>query len=346
MGLGLTREDRINTVFGGGGHVVILGAGASIAATLRNPLGNGKRLPAMNDFIKIVGLQDIVRKLPKNLRARNFETLYSNLYQDDSGSAVLKEVERRVYDYFKDMTLPEEATIYDYLILSLRSRDIIATFNWDPFLYQAFARNGDFGERPYIAFLHGSVALGYSKADERAGPVGWYSKETKARFEATKLLYPITRKNYTDDEFIKFQWDMLNGFLSDKAVKRLTIFGYGAPSSDVEAVQLMNKAWGSGQDRPDEQIEIIDIRPEDKVMKQWKNFIYSGHTDYHRDYFNSSLATNPRRTFESYFQHNFPMTPAEAFSESNPVPTDFLKLSDLQNWHKPLIEAEIRELSK
>jgi hypothetical protein len=32
----LTKEDRIKTVFGGGGHVVILGAGASIASTTRN----------------------------------------------------------------------------------------------------------------------------------------------------------------------------------------------------------------------------------------------------------------------------------------------------------------------
>ena len=33
----LTKEDRIKTVYSGGGHVVILGAGASIASTLRNP---------------------------------------------------------------------------------------------------------------------------------------------------------------------------------------------------------------------------------------------------------------------------------------------------------------------
>lgn len=29
----LTKEDRIKTVYGGGGHVVILGAGASIGHT-------------------------------------------------------------------------------------------------------------------------------------------------------------------------------------------------------------------------------------------------------------------------------------------------------------------------
>jgi len=31
-----TKEDRIITVMGGGGHVVILGAGASIASTFRD----------------------------------------------------------------------------------------------------------------------------------------------------------------------------------------------------------------------------------------------------------------------------------------------------------------------
>jgi hypothetical protein len=346
MALGLTKEDRINTVYGGGGHVVILGAGASIAATIRNPLKDGRELPAMNNFIKVVGLDDIVKRVPKNLRSRNFETLFSNLYENSPDSSIIKEIEQRIYHYFSDMKLPEEATIYDYLILSLRSRDIIATFNWDPFLYQAFERNRHIGQPPYIAFLHGSVALGYSAADKRSGAVGYYSKKTKARFEPTKLLYPITKKNYTDDEFIKSQWDMLNSFLSDKVVKRLTIFGYGAPSSDIEAMQLMNKAWGTGQDRSDEQVEIIDIRPEDKVMKQWKNFIYSGHTDFSTNYFSSSLSTNPRRTFESYHQHNFPLTPAEAFSDSNPVPKDFKILAELQNWHRPLIDAENKALNK
>ncbi len=41
---GMSREKGIETVYGGGGHVVILGAGASIAATRRNPELNGKLL--------------------------------------------------------------------------------------------------------------------------------------------------------------------------------------------------------------------------------------------------------------------------------------------------------------
>ncbi len=340
--IGLTKEDRIKTVFGGGGHVVILGAGASIAATKRNPELNGKRLPSMNDFIELVGLQDIVDSLPIGLRATNFEELYSNIHSDNPVSDILNEIEKRVYDYFKDMKLPNEPTIYDYLVLSLRSKDIIATFNRDPFLYQAWCRNMHVGDYPYIAFLHGNVALGlgYSKEEKNAGPSGMTSKKTFNYFEPTKLLFPVTQKNYNSDEFTQGQWEMLDSFLADKAVRLLTIFGYGAPKTDIEAVQTLNKAWGTGDDRNMEQFEIIDIRPEDELVETWSNFINTHHYDYSTDYFKSSLAYNPRRTFESYFQHIMPMTPEEAFSASNPVPSDFKTLEELWDWHKNLVEAE------
>jgi len=106
----LTKEDRIKTVMGGGGHVVILGAGASIASTLRNTELNGKRLPSMDNFIEVVGLQDIVDTLPEELVANNFETLYSNLHNHNPQSDEILEIEARVFDYFKDMELPNEPT--------------------------------------------------------------------------------------------------------------------------------------------------------------------------------------------------------------------------------------------
>ena len=87
----LTKEDRINTVMGGGGHVVILGAGASIASTFRNPEMNGKQLPSMDNFIEIVGLQDIVSTIPEKLRSENFEQLYSNLHEDNPESDEIRE---------------------------------------------------------------------------------------------------------------------------------------------------------------------------------------------------------------------------------------------------------------
>lgn len=59
-------------------HAVILGAGASISSTIRNGKSNGKRLPSMDNFANIVGLEDILEEIPKGLRANNFEKLYSN----------------------------------------------------------------------------------------------------------------------------------------------------------------------------------------------------------------------------------------------------------------------------
>lgn len=338
--MALTKEDRIKTVMGGGGHVVILGAGASIASTFRNRELTGKKLPSMDNFIDIVGLTDIVQTLPEHLIAKNFEELYNKLHKDNPQSDEIIEIEKRVYEYFKDMQLPNEPTIYDHLVLSLRPKDLIATFNWDPFLYQAFVRNGSVADMPYLSFLHGTVALGYSKEDKRSGPAGWYSKATKNYFEPTRLLYPVDQKNYNQDEFISKEWDRLKYWLNSDSTKRVTIFGYGAPKSDLEAVGLLNESWGTRDMRNMEQFEIIDIREEETVRQNWDNFIHSHHYDYSTDYFKSSLAYNPRRTSESYFQHYLPMTPSEAFSESNPVPSDFKTLEELWEWHKPLIEAE------
>ncbi|WP_461453363.1 hypothetical protein [Mucilaginibacter sp.] len=174
----LTAQDRINTVYGGGGHVVLLGAGASIAFTIRNPELHNKTLPSMDNFINVVGIQDIVDSLPKKLQVANFEDLYSKLYDENPNSNGIRSIEARVRAYFSDMQLPDEATLYDYLVLSLRPRNLIATFNWDPFLYQAWCRNKHIGDLPYVAFLHGNVAIGYDDVDKRCGPSGMISKIT------------------------------------------------------------------------------------------------------------------------------------------------------------------------
>lgn len=341
---GMTKEQGIKQVYGGGGHVVILGAGASIASTFRNAELNGKRLPSMDNFIEIVGLQDIVENVPENLKATNFETLYGNIHRENPNSEILVQIEEKIKEYFGNMSLPEEPTIYDYLVLSLRGKDLIATFNWDPFLYQAWIRNRKFTQDlPHLAFLHGNVAIGYSSEDKRCGPVGMQTREDGGLLEPTKLLYPIEQKNYTEDEFINIEWDRVKYWLSkESGTIRATIFGYGAPISDVEAVKLLNHAWGTPENRAMEQFEVIDITPEEQLRKRWNGFIHSHHYDITNDYFGSSLANNPRRTSESYFSHYQPLSPEEAFRTSNPIPKDFKTLAELWDWHKPLIEAELQ----
>lgn len=337
--IGHTVTDRINTVYAGGGHVVILGAGASIASSLRNPEPSGKKLPSMNNLIQVVGLEDIVESVPANLRSENFEVLYSNLFNQNPNSAQIIEIQKRVHNYFSEMRLPKTATVYDYLVLSLRPRDLVATFNWDPFLFEPWSRNYKIAEPTNLAFLHGTVAFGYSENDRSTGLIG--SKSPKGdKYLPIDLLYPVHKKNYNASDFLINEWKMVKDWLHHKSTKLVTVFGYSAPESDVEAVKLLNDAYGTPDSRDMEQFEIIDVRRKDEVVSRWDGFIHSHHYDYRNTYFESSLARNPRRTSESYFQHIIPITTAEAFSESNPVPKDIYSLRELQQWHLPLIKAE------
>lgn len=337
----MTREEEIEKVHGNGCHVVILGAGASLACTLRSPEKSGRRLPLMKNVIEVVGLTKIVDGLPDHIKAHreNFEKFYSEISKDTKFNSERQYIEEKVYAYFNTLDLPDTPTIYDYLVLALRyRRDVIATFNWDPFLYKAYVRNGEFVKSPGILHLHGCVSLGYDKSNGSAGPAGWYSKATEQRFEPTRLLYPVEKKDYNSDPFIKGQWDALAEEL--KIAERVTVFGYSAPVTDVEAIELLQKAWGKAEERAMEQFELIDIREESEVRKSWNTFIHSHHYNYCKDYFKSSFAYHPRRTVESYHHWSMPMSPSDSFQDGNPVPADFRSLEELWGWHKPLIEAE------
>lgn len=152
----------INTNINHSPHVVLLGAGASIASTIRNPEKYGKRLPSMANLVEVLNLEPIIRRHGRTYKGQNFEAFYDALAQSGQHPELLEEIELEVCYYFAKLRLPDEATIYDYLVLSLREKDIIATFNWDPFLAQAFARNKDvvgYERMPQIVHLHGKTEL-------------------------------------------------------------------------------------------------------------------------------------------------------------------------------------------
>ena len=329
------RESQIM----GGMHLVILGAGASIASSCRNPEANGHKLPSMNDLPQIIDMSDILSQLPCELLCNNFEELYGNIYEWNSNSKYLCEINDRIYEYFSSLELPQEPTIYDYLIMSLRDKDVIATFNWDPFLFQAWWRNYLHGSSPDLIFLHGSVAIGYN---EQTGGVGWagsIGKRNPVYYSPTNLMYPVKHKNYIEDSFIKREWERFETYLQN--AKRVTVFGYSAPKSDVEAISAMQKAWGTPQQRNLEQFELIDIREESEVRESWNGFIHTHHYDYCTDFFHSSLALYPRRSFEAYMCQCFPMTPEEGFVEAVPIPEEVIHTFDeLWEWYDPLIRAE------
>lgn len=315
-------------------HVVILGAGASLAAF---PSGDrdGRRLPLMNNFVDIVGLLPVLQAHGLAGRAAdNFEDLYSSIHADPAHASACAAIESHVHAYFSAMQLPDAATIYDRLVLSLRPKDVIATFNWDPFLFEACRRNHRTSSMPRVIFLHGSVSVGYCSEHRRKGPRDSACPVCRRPFEASRLLYPIASKDYASDAFIKAEWDGLRGALASAFA--ITVFGYGAPTSDVEAISLMKAAWGDVNKRELEQTEIIDIRPEDDLTSTWAPFIHSHHYDIHSSFAESWIAQHPRRSCEALWAQNLDVR----FVENNPLPATN-DLAELQGWFTELLKAEL-----
>ena len=184
----------------------------------------------------------------------------------DPAKAGIREVlERAVFDNFSSLELPDEPTLYDHLVLSLRPKDVIATFNWDPFLIQAARRNGRVGGVPQLLFLHGNVLAEYCERDGIHGMRGAKCSKCGQPFAPGKLLYPVGQKNYESDPAIRSDWETVK--YAFKNAFMVTFFGYSAPKSDVGALELLQEAWGDWRQRHLEQVEMIDIKPEDELFE-------------------------------------------------------------------------------
>ena len=296
-----TVGEQIEDVSASRPHVVILGAGASLAAC---PDGdrNGDRLPLMNDLIDVLDLRPLLKAESIELDDTNFEKLYSRLHADSSKHGLCLQLEEKIRAYFSALRLPDGPTIYDHLVLSLREKDAIATFNWDPFLWQAAERNSHLSPGPELYFLHGCAILGYCPDDRTQGELGALCRKCRGRRRPVPLLYPVETKNYTNDMYICAQWRALEILLDSAFI--VTIYGYGAPDTDVEAMELMTKAWGSPDVRAMEEIEIIDRRgcDEDEMAARWQGFIHTHHYQVYGDFSKSMLACNPRRSVETQIQ--------------------------------------------
>lgn len=223
-------------------HTVILGAGATIAA-IPNGDKNGKKSSVMNGLIEQLHLKDILDGVELKTKSDNLEDIYSELHSRPECKEVTIALEERLYNYFASLELPSEPTVYDYLILSLNEEDAIATFNWDPLLLQAYVRCHSITTKlPHIFCLHGNVAMGYCLAHKEFGMTNAECPVCGELLPPTRLLYPVKDKNYSDDEYIRSCWEALQQCIEESYT--ITIFGYSAPSSDVEAVKLLKKSLG------------------------------------------------------------------------------------------------------
>ena len=316
-------------------HVVVLGAGASRAAC---PAGDkhGRVLPLMNDLGDLTGILELLRSWGLDDRA-NFEEIFSQLYEAEESEKIAT-IQEKIEEYFGTLELPETPTIYDHLVLSLRGKDLIATFNWDPLLMKAYLRNREAGlTLPRLAFLHGNVLVGHclSSTHKTAGVAGNRCSQCGQVFERSALLYPIKKKNYAENQFIANEWKQLRrGF---KNAFMITIFGYSGPKTDEEAIYAMKEAWGESGGREMEQTSFIvsPTQDEDELVRNWKPFIHTHHYEVQRDFYDSWLANHPRRTGEAWWNQYLEVK----FIDNNPIPKN-LSLPDLWDWYERFKEAE------
>ena len=317
-------------------HVVILGAGASIAA-YKDWGRIGSPLPSMPDLIDVLELRGAIASRGYSVDGLDFESFYDDLATCNSDPELKDIVEKRTYDYFSSLELPNKPTIYDYLVLSLRQKDLIASFNWDPFLLQAYMRNGGRGAEslPDIATLHGNVLAGVCHTDKVCGLNGARCSKCGASLVPSRLLYPVKHKDYTSDPFIGSQWDQLHDHLS--CAYFLTIFGYGAPKTDVEARRLMLDVWRENHHLKLAEVEIIDTKARDYLETKWNEFFVKQHYMVETDVSRSWLFRHPRRSCDAFAAATLMCKPWH----DNPFPV-FGSLGELQDWVEPLIDEEAR----
>jgi hypothetical protein len=328
-------------------HVAILGAGASCAA-IPNGDKNGRKISAMNGFIDTIGLSALLDGITLQTQSTNLEDIYMELdvrsQNDHDCLFAKKRIEEKIFELFFLYELPDYPTSYDFLILSLTQKDLIATFNWDPLLLQSYHRCSRITRNlPELSFLHGNVDIGYCEKDDSLGRRNGVCR-CGNRLTPVDLLYPVKNKDYHSNPFIKKEWDRLSDYLRDAYM--FTIFGYSAPSSDVSAMELLKSAWGKVTDRNMEQIEIVDIREEDEVKKSWKEFIHTHHCECYKDFFETTLGRYPRRSCEATVDRYMRLKSLElvGFEQESLELTGFkqnMTFKEIEEKIKPLLDDEV-----
>jgi hypothetical protein len=326
-------DDLRTNVFGNGRpHIVVLGAGASLAA-LPDGDRHGRKIPLLNDLPSIAGedWREIVEEA--NPPEGNFEAQYSWICESGFYTDKLQRVEERILDFFASLELPDEPTIYDYLLLSLRQKDVVATFNWDPFLMQAHSRNRDLFKLPDIRFLHGSVAYTSCVDHDILGRENEACPICGNKLGKASLIFPLKEKDYTADKLIDRDWDAARKAL--KKAFHLTIFGYSGPVTDFAARQLLLDAWKENPITDFCHAEIVDIKDQEELAKTWKEFFPHHHDMYSSSFWDSSIAKWPRRTEEWKMLTSYYGVPSQFIN----VPR-FSTLKELQEWFLELAEHE------
>lgn len=317
-------------------HLVILGAGAT-KATIPTGDKNGYKTSVMDNFLEELQLTDVLTDVKLETRSRNIEDIYSELYERKDCNDVRSILEKKIRNYFEVLQLPDEPTIYDYLILSLRSKDCIASFNWDGLLIQAYNRIRKITkDLPELAFLHGCVEVGICMPCKRFDPLrNRVCPCCKQPLAPVPILFPVKNKDYTSNIFIKQQWNVFSDYISKAGL--VTIFGYSAPKTDVEAVNILKSEF-SNTNRFLDNFEVIDKADRNLIKDRWSYFAErtNWHIDVHETFFESILSEYPRRSMEGYVKRNL----RGWWGECSIKYTNNMTFDELQKLVEPLLKNE------
>ena len=295
-------------------NVVLLGAGASYAACPEDK--NGKSLPLMGNLAETVGIEEVLKEFGWT-PGQNFEEIY--IEDDEKRNSTHK----KIRSYFEGIEIPDTATIYDFLVLALDENDLLASFNWDPLLSQAWERNREFAQRklqrelPTPVFLHGSVAVGYCKQYKVARSLPFTCPVCKEDLKPCPLLFPekgddgALGKDYGKNSFIKSEWDVLKNRMERCGL--LTILGYSLPGTDAGARERIKEVWLLHKKQGTDWVRDMDVvNPDEEAYKNWKEFrrpsenskgaeryLQTNHLDWSRDFKGSFIARYPMRIQEA-----------------------------------------------
>lgn len=316
-------------------HVVIVGAGASIAACKKDK--NGKEVPALKNIHVVLGLTDELKKYNfSDEQMEDFEKLFSNINGKAEYKELQKKLEHEVCNYFSELQIPEGPTLYDYLILSLTQKDAIISFNWDPFLMQAYRRNIDVGNLPELIFPHGNSGVGLCYECKIKGYANCLCSGCFKELVQMPLLYPIGKKDYSSKPIIINEWNRAEDVLSRAA--GITVYGYSAPVTDFEAVKLMKKANGISRIKDIAPFTIINLAENEKDQREkWSEFYDVSMVSYCNNFEETILWETPRVSLETLFDailQQQPRTVKKSFKK-------FSTLEELQDFVRTITEFDM-----
>jgi hypothetical protein len=287
----------------------------------------------MADLAGVTGVGELLSARGIALPSDDFEAAYQRLVVDPRLAEVAAGVQEQLRSYFSQLVLPDHVTIYDELLLSLRPKDLVATFNWDPLLAQAFKRNRDLAQLPRILFLHGGVDVGACNEHKQKGFLEHSCTVCGERLSPQPLLYPIEDKNYELDPLIANEWQEFRNALEEAYL--VTVFGYAAPTSDVAARKAMLDMWKKNPHRELGEIEIIDVKSRQEVEHNWRDFTVRSHFGVTASLRQSLVLLSPRRTCDHFAMATLQQRPCRRA----PLPA-FTALRDLQDFVRQLIREE------